>query len=400
MHLLDTMAILATALIAAKLLGGILARFGIPTVISELGIGILIGNMSGFFGESIQSLNTAPIVQGLSELGVLFLLFAVGLETNLKEMMKTGSDAARVAVTGVIAPVTLAFILLPLAGPSNFQHTLFIAAALSATSVGITARVLKDAGRIGSASGQIILGAAVIDDVLGIILLALVAAIATTGSISGTAITILLAKIIGFAILMGLTRKFLFPHFFMRIKPLEVSGTVITLLLALCLLTAWGSEKAGLAGIVGAFALGIVLEDIHFHGFKDVGDVKLAHLMKPLTDFLAPIFFIVMGLGVNLKSLLSPSSAMLATILIVAGIIGKLAAGFVISKKAKKLGSDKWLIGLGMMPRGEVGLIFAVMGRKLGALGDADYAAVVSMVTVTTLIAPFAISWRASRIPN
>jgi len=394
MHLLDLMAILSIALVATKLLGGLAAKIGIPPVIAELLVGVAIGN---FGSEYVQKLQSSEILLGLSELGALFLLFIVGLETNLKEMAKVGVDAAASAFAGVAAPVLLGFIFIPFVANYELKHTLFMAAALSATSVGITARVLGDSKMLGSISGRIILGAAVIDDVLGIIVLASVSALVMQGHVTAGAMGLLLLKICAFVAGIALLKRIL-PRFLRGIKPLEVSGSVTILMLSLCLVSAWAAEKAGLAGIVGAFALGVALDDVHFKGYREAESLTLEGIMKPISDFLVPVFFIVMGMNVKLGALAERKSMMLAIVLTLCGIIGKLACGAAVRPKTVKAGADRLLIGLGMMPRGEVGLIFAAVGMKLGVLNNADYAAVVAMVAVTTLLAPYLMAWRARKI--
>lgn len=392
-HLLDLLALLGAALIFSKVVGGFASRLGIPAVLAELGTGILLGNVGGPFVE----LSHSPLTHALSEMGVIFLLFMVGLETDIKDLTQVGKDATRAALLGVIIPFALAFICVPLvAVENNFNHTLFMAAALTATSVGITARVLQDMNRLKSLSGQIILGAAVIDDILGIIVLAIVSALVTRGSVNGLELSLLFLKIAGFGLAVVVARRYFLHRAFDRIRPLEVSGTITILLFSLTMIAAWAAERAGLAGIIGAFALGIALDDVHFKGYKEKGEVGLHDLLKPINDFLVPIFFIVVGMGVKLDAMANADSLRLATILIVIGIIGKVATGFGVSRETAAKGADRLLVGCGMIPRGEVGLIFAAMGQRLGVLNTADYGAVVGMVAVTTLIAPGLLAWRVT----
>lgn len=395
LHMLDIMALLGIAVVFAKVLGGLGERFKIPSVLAELCTGILIGNLGGVF----EGLESTEVVKTLSEMGVLFLLFIVGLETDIGEIGKVGKDATFAAFAGVIAPFVLAFTIVPFAiSDGSFNHTLFIAAALTATSVGITARVLKDTAKLKSVSGQIILGAAVIDDVIGIIVLTIVSALVTGGTFSGGQFGLLLLKIFVFGLGVFLFRKLVLGYGLIRIRPLEVSGTVAAFLFSLTMILAWTAEQAGLAGIIGAFALGIALDDVHFKGYRETKDLTLEQLMKPITDFLVPIFFIAMGMSVKLSAMANRDSIVLAIVLIVVALVGKLVCGLVLSKKSKERGADPLLVGFGMVPRGEVGLIFAAMGLKLQVLNQADYGAVVAMVTVTTLMAPFLISMRAAQL--
>jgi len=394
MHFLDLMALLAIALLISKLLGGLFESRRIPSVLAELLVGIIIGNI-GIISDRLNAPEVSQTLQAFSELGVLLLLFVVGLETNIKDMQKVGFEAGLAAVYGVVIPFIMAFIIVPLLFVSNFAHSLFMAAALTATSVGITARVLADANKTNSVSGRIILGAAVIDDILGIIVLAIVSALATTGTVSTSSVAILFGKIGIFAVIVAVARR-LIPATLQKIQPYETSGSVTIFLLSLCLLAAWLADKTGLAGIIGAFALGMALDDVHFKGYRATERINLGHLMKPITDFLSPIFFIVMGMGVKLDSFNDKSALFLMLVLVIIGIIGKLACGLAITKKSKQAGADPLLVGFGMIPRGEVGLIFALMGKKLGVLNPSDFAAVVGMVAITTLVAPFLINWRTA----
>jgi Kef-type K+ transport system membrane component KefB len=398
MHFMNYMALLALALIVTKILSGLADRLRIPSVLIELTAGIVLGNLGGTIGVHFASVESAELIRGLSELGVLFLLFLVGLETNIAEMKQVGKEAFLAAILGVIAPFALAFGVIPFfMDNSSLNHTLFIAAALTATSVGITARVLSELGSLKSVSGRIVLGAAVIDDVLGIIVLAIVSTLVSQGSVSGGIIGGLLLKMTLFGIAM-VGFRWLLPRLLAILKPLEVPGTVVTVLIGLCLLAAWGAEASGLAGIVGAFALGLALENTHFHGYRETSEIHVDKLLKPVADFLVPIFFIVIGMRVKLSAITSGNGLTLAGILIVCAILGKLACGLALGKKARAAGGDRLLVGLGMMPRGEVGLIFAVMGERMGVLNGADYGAIVAMAAVTTLIAPMAISWRCARL--
>ena len=400
---MDLFALLGASLLFAKVLGGVMERFGIPSVLAELLTGILIGNLGGSLGESFSSIQASPILAGLSELGVLFLLFLVGLETNLSDLAKSGKDASRAAIIGVVAPFILGFALVYFMSGSfaetNFNHALFLGAALSATSVGITARVLSDAGELRSRSGQIILGAAVIDDVLGITVLAIVAAIVTQGSVSVGMMAGLLGRIAAFGVCVWVLRRFVLKRVIRLLKPLEVSGTITILMLSLCLIAAWAAEKAQLAGIIGAFALGLALDETYFEGYQLKAATGLEHLMKPVTDFLVPVFFMVVGMRVKLAAFTDPKTLGFAIALTICAVIGKLACGLPISKEARRTGADRILIGFGMLPRGEVGLIFAGMGLQLQVLNQSDYNAVVAMVALTTLLAPALISWRLKRLP-
>jgi len=396
MHLLDILALLGGALLFAKIFGGLLERIGVPTVLSELLAGFLLANFTAWTGLPFASLPQQEVVRGLSEIGVLLLLFVVGLETNPNEIRKVGGEATLAAFAGVVAPSVFAFLTIPFLVPGgDFKHTLFLAAALTATSVGITARVLRDVKKLNTVSGQIILGAAVIDDILGIFVLAIVAGLVSRGGLDVQQIGWLVIKLFGFVVCAAILRQYLLGRVIRLLRPFEVSGSVTIFLLSLCLLWAWGAEKLGLAGIIGAFAFGFALDEVHFKGYEGTKNHGLEELVKPVVDFLTPVFFLVMGMGVKVQALFNPSALLLATILIVCGVLGKLVCGLAVNPKTKSRGGDRLLVGVGMIPRGEVGLIFAALGLQLRVLNDVDYAAVITMIAVTTFIAPLFLVWRA-----
>jgi Kef-type K+ transport system membrane component KefB len=339
---------LSIVLIAALLMGRLARRMGQPAVLGELLAGIVLGAV-----PQLSSLKTEPALETLSELGVLVLLFQVGLESSVGKMWKVGAPALRVAVLGVVAPIAFGYAVALWLAPS--QAT-FLAATLAATSVGITARVLKDLRKSDTPEARIILGAAVIDDVLGLIVLALVAG-------SGGALG-LVFKAFGFlagAIGVGL----------LVAKPVATNPVTA---LTFCFALSWLSGAVGLSPIVGAFAAGLVIQD-----------EPLERAVAPIGALLVPFFFVRMGLQVNLSS--SLSALPLALALTAAAVLGKLLSGFAARRRV-----DALTVGIGMIPRGEVGLIFA----SLGVLDETRFAAVVAMVLVTTLITPPLLKWRLS----
>jgi Kef-type K+ transport system membrane component KefB len=392
---------LVLLLVAARAGGALAERLGQPAVLGELLAGIALGALplAGF-----QGLAWVPrdhVVEALAELGVVVLLFEVGLSTRLADLLKVGLSAFLVATIGVVVPMLLGYgvgvWLLPNAHP--IAHW-FLGAALSATSVGITARVLRDLGRIGTAEGQIILGAAVIDDVLGLLVLAVMVGLAggagaaegSGGGLLGTA-AVVTAKAIAFlagALVLG---RALAPRLFRLAARLRGHGVIFTAALVTCFGLSWVAEAVGLAPIVGAFAAGLVLEGVPFDQLLGAEERIEDHL-SPLATFLVPIFFVRMGMNVDLTALGGGSLA-LAAVLTVAAVLGKQACALAVVTR----GTDRLAVGLGMIPRGEVGLIFAnigvgvaVAGRPL--LGPGEYAAIVAMVLLTTLVTPPLLRWR------
>lgn len=378
-------------------MGELMERIGQPAVLGELLFGIVLGSAGLFSGLADDATFTA-----LAELGAILLLFHVGLESTPREMLAVGAPAALVAVVGVVVPMALGFgvgeVLLP---QDSWMVHAFMGAMLAATSVGITARVLKDADALRTRFARIILGAAVIDDVLGLMVLAIVSGVITAAG-SGQALGMgAIALIVGkaFAFLVGALAigAFLSPRVFRSALALRSTGIVQALSLAFCFLLSYLAVKSGLAAIVGAFAAGLVLEDVHFRDHVERGDRPLHHSIEPLIALLVPIFFVRMGMIVDVRSFLDPSVLGLAAALTLAAIAGKLACALVVPKGVPGL-----TVGLGMMPRGEVGLIFAGMGAQLVLDGrpviDAGaYAAAVFMVVMTTMAAPPLLLWSMRR---
>lgn len=396
---------LAFVLVAAKLAGEILVRLGQPAVLGELLVGIVLGNAMLFGGPDTSGLVSNETFTVLAELGAVLLLFHVGLESTPKEMLAVGGPAARVAVVGVITPMLLGFGVGELARPDeSWMLHAFLGAMLAATSVGITARVLKDADALRSGFARIILGAAVIDDVLGLLVLAVVSGIiqaaATGDALSAGAIAMIIVKAFLFLVGALFVGSYLSPRIFRSALGLRSRGIVLTLSLGLCFLLAYLALRAGLAPIVGAFAAGLVLEDVHFEGQVQRGEPPLHDSLEPLIALLVPIFFVRMGMLVDVRSFASASVLGFAALLTVAAILGKLACAFATPK-----GMSGLTVGLGMMPRGEVGLIFAGIGAKLMLDGNpvidaGTYAAAVFMVVATTMATPPLLLWSMRRSPS
>ncbi|HKP60481.1 MAG TPA: cation:proton antiporter [Polyangiales bacterium] len=394
---------LAVILIGAKLGGELATRLGQPAVLGELVCGVVLGNLRYLGVSAFEVLKHEPAIDSLARLGVIILLFEVGLESTVGQMMKVGVSSLLVATLGVIAPFVLGWgagaWLLPEA--SEYVH-MFLGAALTATSVGITARVLKDLGASQSDEARIILGAAVIDDVMGLIVLSvtggLIAAADRGVDLSGGEVALTLGKAVVFlvgALAMGVK---LTPRVFVLAARLQARGVLLALGLSFCFLLAWLASAIGLAPIVGAFAAGLVLEKVHYRDFVSHGETQLEELVQPISSFLVPIFFVSMGLHTDLRSFTEPGAMQLAAALIVCAVAGKQLCGLGVVGK----GLDRLSVGIGMIPRGEVGLIFANIGMSMKVGGErimstATYSAVVAMVVVTTMITPPALKWSLKR---
>lgn len=403
----DPVAPVALALViilaAAKLAGEIAVRLGQPAVLGELLAGVVIGNLSLVGYSGLDDLWTSPALDMLARLGVLVLLFEVGLESTLGQMMKVGGASLAVATLGVVAPFGLGWAasawLLP--DHSVYVHA-FVGATLCATSVGITARVFQDLGRIQTAEARIILGAAVIDDVMGLVVLAVVggtiAAASDGAGFSYAAIAAIVLKALGFLVGSLVLGTYLSPRIFAVASRLRARGALLALGLAWCFLLSWLANAIGLAPIVGAFAAGLVLEHAHYRGFVEKGESTLEEMIRPISGFLAPVFFVLMGMRTDLRAFGAPGVLGLALALTAAAVIGKQACSLGVWKRD----IDRLTIGIGMIPRGEVGLIFANIGLSLTVGGEPvvsrnTFSALVVMVILTTLVTPFALKMSLGR---
>ncbi len=394
---------LAAILLAAKLGGDLAIRTGQPAVLGELLAGVILGNLglAGFHG--FDALAADPHIDMLARIGVLILLFEVGLESTVRQMMKVGLSSLLVACLGVAAPFALGWgvgaWLLP--EHSVYVHA-FLGAALCATSVGITARVLRDLGRSQSDEARVILGAAVIDDVLGLVILSVVtgviAAADAGGALSYGAVGLTVGKATLFLVGSLALGVHLSPRLFSFASRLRAHAVLLAVGLSFCFVLSWLANAIELAPIVGAFAAGLILESVHYRDFVDRGEHGLEELVRPISNFLVPVFFVLMGMRTDLRSFGQPGVLGLAAALTAAAVLGKQAC----SLGALGRGMDRLSVGLGMIPRGEVGLIFANIGLGLTVQGErvidqATFSAVVVMVIVTTMVTPPALKWSLAR---
>ncbi len=378
--------VLAAILASAKLLGEAAERIGQPAVLGELLAGVLLGR--SVLGIVPSEGPGAEIIRVLAELGVLLLLFEIGLETDLREMFRVGPAALAVAVVGVTLPFAMGYLYwryAPHAASGNGDlatAAIFIGATLTATSVGITARVLSDLGRMSTAEARIIIGAAVIDDVLGLVILSVVSSVAAGASVSAFGIGRTLAVAVGFLVVAVMLGRFLAPRLFDVIVRMRVRYVLLVASIAFALALAGLAGLAGSALIIGAFAAGLILS-----GTNQFDTIEQE--VRPVASVFTPFFFVSVGSAVNL-ALLNPSTPEARATLVMAGaiivlaVIGKVAAGWA----APWARFRRIVVGVGMVPRGEVGLIFAEIGRRSGVLGDEVFGAILLMVMLTTFVAP------------
>jgi Kef-type K+ transport system membrane component KefB len=377
---------LSVILVAAKLLGEVAERIGQPAVLGELVAGVLLGG--SVLGVVPAHGVSGEMIQVLAELGVLLLLFEIGLETDLREMFRVGTASLAVAVVGVAVPFVLGYaywVSVPhaAAGAANVNTAaIFVGATLTATSVGITARVLSDLGRMSTVEARIIVGAAVIDDVLGLVILGVVSRVAAGTAVTLAGVLRTFAVAAGFLVAAVMLGRFLLPRLFDVVVRMRVRYVLLVFAIAFALGLSSLSVLAGSALIIGSFAAGLILS-----GTNQFDTIEQE--VRPVASVFTPIFFVSVGASVNLR-LLDPTSPGARGTLAIAGaltliaIVGKLASGWA----APWMPMRRLLVGVGMVPRGEVGLIFADIGRRSGVLTDEVFGAVLLVVMVTTFLAP------------
>lgn len=368
--------ILVAILAGAKLLGGAAQWIGQPAVLGEMIAGVILG-------QSVLAVvdPKLEVLHLLSELGVIILLFAIGLETDLKKLLQVGGASSAVAITGVVLPFALGYATCRLFGLSEMVSVV-AGATLTATSVGITARVLSDLNYLQAQESQIVLGAAVIDDVIGLVILAIVAGVSQGEGVSAWAAARI--TLIAFGFLAGtlLIGRWIVPPLVTRASKIDLPGTPTILALIIALGLAWLANFAGSATIIGAFAAGLLVREARDAHAIERGITQLGH-------FFVPLFFVIVGAAVDVTAF-NPFDAenhktlVLGTALIVAAVVGKYAAGYT----PYWIRCDKRVIGAGMIPRGEVGLIFAQLGLTSEVFDSRMYSAIALMVLVTTFIAP------------
>ena len=410
--LLQLLLALAVLFLLARVGSAIVSRFGLPGLIGEIIIGIIVANIAlnggewTFMGDVLGIVMPEPghgaeagsdvyhVIYAMAELGVIFLLFTVGLETKVKDLLGSGRPALLCAILGVILPFIAGFaIVLMYEDPSNMNHAMFMGAAMVATSVGITARIIKDLHLMDTKEARIIIAAAVIDDVLGMIVLAIVKGMADSGELSIGNIASITLQAVVFVLAIIAVCKWVVPriydYFDARKRKVEAEGKVyrsmnkFVLALIVCLFMAAFAEAIGLAAIIGAFLGGMLFADYAW-------EWELEHKFGSITTFMLSFFFLNVGMQVDLTSLTSATVIFLAVVIIIVAILTKYVGcgiGAKIGDKSIDMKSFN-IIGIGMAPRGEVGIIIASIGLASGYMSTDLYAVIVLMSVVTTIVAP------------
>jgi Kef-type K+ transport system membrane component KefB len=357
--------------VAAKLGGELFERLKIPAVLGEILSGVVFGPFA------LKWVIPSTTIFSIAELGAIFLLFTVGLETRPKDLLKVGTEATGVALGGIALPFVFGFGYMALTNHPVHEST-FVAAAMVATSVGITARVLRDLDALKTLAAKIILGAAVLDDIIGMILLAFVVGLASVGGVRWLQLTVLTVEALAFCVFM----LFVAPRVMRRVSPnigrLSTHNPQLILALTICLGLSVAAEKIGLAAIIGAFFAGLTFSDFSPRW-------NLQPRVEAINEFLAPFFFFTMGARLDLR-ILTPELLVSAVVICILAIVAKiLGCGLPVLGKGFVTAMQ---VGVGMTPRGEVGLIVALIGLQMNMVSPSAYAIVIFMTAATTLFAP------------
>ena len=385
-HASDILLALFIIFIAAQVGAEIAQRLKLPGVVGEIAAGCVIGP------SLLGSIQPQEILAGtpldvLAEIGVVLLLFSVGLETRLDDLKKVGKSAVLVGILGV---------LLPFAAGALWAHgegfewvkSLFVAAAFVATSAGITARVLQELGVLQHTESRVILGAAVIDDILAMLLLGLVSSLQGGGSLDVQSLLLTLGGAVGFVAIIGWGGARMMRRQSNWLEAPISPHSALTLVLALCLGLAWLSTRFGLAAIIGAFLAGMIASETRQRD-------ELEHQTLPLLSFLTPFFFVITGAKINLTELASGQALWMLTIVTVIAIASKLAGGFLGALSLGKRSAA--IVGFGMVPRGEVGVVIASLGLTAGVVSEQIYAIIVAMSLLTAMVTPPVLAWLLKR---
>lgn len=389
---------LLTILLAARLMAEIAVRLNFPSVIGELMAGVILG--PSLFGW----LEPNEVLKLLAEIGIILLLFQVGLETDVRRLVNTGQKSFIVAIGGFLIPFVLGFSLGYWIFDLSLLVSLFIGGTLTATSIGITIRVLSDLKRQHEKEGQIVLGAAVLDDILGVVLLALLYEFSIGGGINMINASKVLIFVGAFFVLAPLAAKFISLLINRYDSISEVPGLIPTTIVSLVLFFAWLAHEIGAPELLGGFAAGLALSRRFFLPFgialstDKIFSQRIEKQMRPIIQLFTPIFFVMVGLSLNLREIdwSSPFIWSFSLLFFVIAVFGKFSGALFIKESWRM----KFMIGLAMVPRGEVGLIFAELGRVSNIFNNEIYAGMVIVIALTTILPPLIMKWSYNRIGN
>ena len=391
MEVSDFFLSLVLILLSARILGEIAAWLNVPSVMGELLAGILLGPSLLDWVEPVE------VIRMLAEIGLILLLFEVGLDTNIANLVNKGKAAAIVAVGGFVTPLIGGFALSYWIFNLPLIASLFIGGALTATSIGVTVRVLRDLNRHQSSEAQVVLGAAVLDDILGVVLLAVLLEFSTRGGVSFINSSKVFIFVVIFMMLAPIVGKIMADMIGRYDKCSKIAGLIPTSVVILVLFFAWLAHAVGAPALLGGFAAGLALSrhfNLPFGPLRHSDDhfvQRIEHNMKPIIHLFTPIFFVMVGLSLNLQKVDWTSFFIwkMSLVFIILAILSKLVGAFLIKGSVH----FRWAVGLSMIPRAEVGLIFAELGRVSGVFNYDLYAVMILTIAATTVLPPFILKW-------
>ncbi len=391
MEVSDFFLSLVLILLSARILGEIAAWLNIPSVMGELLAGILLGPSLLDWVEPVE------VIRMLAEIGLILLLFEVGLDTNIANLVNRGKSAAIVALGGFVTPLVGGFALSYWVFDLPLIASLFIGGALTATSIGVTVRVLRDLDRHQSSEAQVVLGAAVLDDILGVVLLAVLLEFSARGGVSFVNASKVFIFVVIFMMIAPIVGKIMADMIGRYDKNSKIAGLIPTSVVILVLFFAWLAHAVGAPALLGGFAAGLALSrhfNLPFGPLRHSDDhfvQRIEHNMKPIIHLFTPIFFVVVGLSLNLQRIdwASFSIWQMSLVFIILAILSKLVGAFLITESVH----FRWAVGLSMIPRAEVGLIFAELGRVSGVFNYDLYAVMILTIAATTVLPPFMLKW-------
>jgi len=391
-QILDALAFLALALLLTKVVGRFVGRFGIPDSITELLTGIMLGNIGRIATNQSSGPWSSDGVFAFSTVGALMIVFVAGLQTDMRNIMKRFGPAARLAIICIAAAFIAAFVALPLVLTLSFNQRLAMAALLMGTSLAILSRSLLESEQLNTTTGYATLGAAVLINTVGIVILALVQALMRGGQVLAQTAVLALLQIACFFLAVVLFRAYVLRPFVSAVQRLELSGGLTVLTFCVCVLCAWTAQAAGVISIIGVFALGVALDDATFQGKEGTSTATLETLIRSLTDLFMPIAFITMGMRIDLASLAQMETLTFAAAFFFCAIGVKLATGIPTLKAYSREDYDRVVAGFGMLSYGEVGLIFAAVAMQANLFNGAEYSALSAAMVLASLPAPLLIA--------
>ena len=387
-HAADILLTLFIIFVAAQIGAEIAQRLKLPGVVGEIAAGCVVGpSLLGWV--SLEQIASGTPLDVMAEIGVVLLLFSVGLETRLDDLKKVGKSAVLVGVLGVVLPF-IAGSLWAHGSGFDWIKSMFVAAAFVATSAGITARVLQELGVISRTESRVILGAAVIDDILAMLLLGVVSSLQGGGEVDLQSLLVTLAEAIGFVAVIGWAGAHVMRRQSAWLDAPASPHSALTVVLAIMLGLAWLSTRFGLAAIIGAFLAGMVASETRQRE-------ELEHKTQPLLSFFTPFFFVITGAKINLHELASWDAAWMLLVVTVIAIVSKLLGGFLGALSLGKRGAA--IVGFGMVPRGEVGVVIASLGLAAGVFNERVYAIIVAMSLLTAMVTPPVLAMLLKRAP-